>query len=157
MMLRSLVVLAAAGFAVAQVTEEEEAAGKSPFDDADHAAYVSSAPEGDSVVFFDNFDDEATFESNWVVTSDVDYEGEFGLSAGENSVQDGDLGLEIKHEAKKHGISAKFDSPVQLGTEPLVLQYEVEIEKPHTCGGLYIKLLRCALPSTLRESWRLVN
>lgn len=26
--------------------------------------------------------------------------------------------------------------------EPLVIQYEVKLETPHNCGGMYIKLLR---------------
>eukprot|EP01051_Picozoa_sp_SAG22_P003375 SAG22_NODE_163_length_16829_cov_9.946204_11_plen_560_part_00 len=128
----------ALALAAVAVQAQEEAAAEAEVDEG----YKSLAPEG-SVVFFDNFDDEAAFEAAWTVSGDPDYEGEFGLSAGENRVAEGDLGLEIKNEAKKHGIAAKFPGgAVQLGDKPLVIQYELEIEKPHTCGGLYVKLLR---------------
>jgi calnexin len=55
----------------------------------------------------------------------------------------GDEGLLVRKEAKHHAISAAFSEPLDLsrGGKDLVVQYEVRLNKPHTCGGAYLKLL----------------
>eukprot|EP01052_Picozoa_sp_SAG31_P006825 SAG31_NODE_318_length_17799_cov_79.857571_14_plen_368_part_00 len=121
----------ALAFAVVVVADDEAA-----------PTYVSQAPKGSSVVFFANFDDEDVFDEKWTMSQDKEYQGEFGLRPGEKAVEEDDLALEIMSEARKHGIAAKFNYPVALGDKPLVVQYEVRLEKPHTCGGLYVKLLQ---------------
>lgn len=65
------------------------------------------------------------------------------MSAGNTTVQFAeDLALELKNEAKKHGIAAAIDGgAAAVEGQPLVIQYEVRLENTHSCGGLYIKLL----------------
>ena len=54
----------------------------------------------------------------------------------------GDKALTMKSRAKQHAISAKLDKPLTFdGTQPLVVQYEVKMQKGLSCGGAYIKLL----------------
>lgn len=53
----------------------------------------------------------------------------------------GDTGLVLKSKAKQHAISHLFDSPIDPKGKPLVVQYEVKLQKGLGCGGAYIKLL----------------
>jgi calnexin len=53
----------------------------------------------------------------------------------------GDLGLVVTNPAAHHAISAPLDTPVDPAKEPLVIQYEVKLQKSLECGGAYIKLL----------------
>lgn len=59
-------------------------------------------PDG-ATLFFENFDDQASFDKVWTISSNADFQGRWGLSEGNNGVQVGDMGLEVKDEAKKHG------------------------------------------------------
>jgi len=104
--------------------------------------YESPQPSSDAL-FFENFDDESSFKNKWVLTKADEYDGEWGVSAGNTTVQFAeDLALELKNEAKKHGIAAAIDGGVAaVEGQPLVIQYEVRLENTHSCGGLYIKLL----------------
>ncbi|PWY99753.1 putative calnexin [Testicularia cyperi] len=54
---------------------------------------------------------------------------------------DGDTGLVLKSKAKQHAISHLFDKPIDPKGKPLVVQYEVKLQKGLGCGGAYIKLL----------------
>lgn len=53
----------------------------------------------------------------------------------------GDAGLVLKSQAKQHAISHLFDKPIDPKGMPLVVQYEVKLQKGLSCGGAYIKLL----------------
>ncbi|KAN0064738.1 calnexin [Thecaphora frezii] len=53
----------------------------------------------------------------------------------------GDVGLTLKSKAKQHAISHLFDQPIDPKGKPLVVQYEVKLQKGLSCGGAYIKLL----------------
>jgi len=54
----------------------------------------------------------------------------------------GEKGLVVKNPAAHHAISAKFDKVVDTTGKPLVVQYEVKLQKGLECGGAYLKLLR---------------
>ncbi|ORX38009.1 ER-associated protein catabolism-related protein [Kockovaella imperatae] len=53
----------------------------------------------------------------------------------------GDLGLVLKSKAAHHAISTLFPEPLDPKGKPLVVQYEVKLQKGLECGGAYIKLL----------------
>ena len=53
----------------------------------------------------------------------------------------GDEGLTLKSKAKQHAISHLFEQPIDPKGKPLVVQYEVKLQKGLGCGGAYIKLL----------------
>lgn len=56
---------------------------------------------------------------------------------------EGDEGLVMKSKAAHHAISAVFPEPISALPErkPLVVQYEVKMQKGLECGGAYLKLL----------------
>ncbi|EIW72285.1 calnexin [Tremella mesenterica] len=53
----------------------------------------------------------------------------------------GDMGLVMKSKAAHHAISSLFPEPIDPKGKPLVVQYEVKMQKGLDCGGAYIKLL----------------
>lgn len=53
----------------------------------------------------------------------------------------GDTGLVLKSKAAHHAISTLFPEPIDPKDKPLVVQYEVKLQKGLECGGAYIKLL----------------
>lgn len=53
----------------------------------------------------------------------------------------GDMGLVLKTKAAHHAISTLFPDPIDSKGKPLVVQYEVKLQKGLDCGGAYIKLL----------------
>ncbi|WWD04084.1 hypothetical protein V865_002149 [Kwoniella europaea PYCC6329] len=53
----------------------------------------------------------------------------------------GDRGLVLKTKAAHHAISTLFPEPIDPKGKPLVVQYEVKLQKGLECGGAYIKLL----------------
>ncbi|GFZ50221.1 Calnexin homolog [Saitozyma sp. JCM 24511] len=53
----------------------------------------------------------------------------------------GDMGLVLKSKAAHHAISTLFPEPIDPKGKPLVVQYEVKLQKGLDCGGAYIKLL----------------
>ncbi|BGP14326.1 hypothetical protein JCM10213_004454 [Rhodosporidiobolus nylandii] len=53
----------------------------------------------------------------------------------------GDEGLVLKTKAAHHAISAPFDAPLDPKGKPLIVSYEVKLQKGLDCGGAYIKLL----------------
>jgi hypothetical protein len=44
-------------------------------------------------------------------------------------------------KAAHHAISTLFSEPIDPAGKPLVVQYEVKLQKGLDCGGAYIKLL----------------
>ncbi|KAK1923820.1 ER-associated protein catabolism-related protein [Papiliotrema laurentii] len=53
----------------------------------------------------------------------------------------GDTGLVLKSKAAHHAISTLFPEAIDPAGKPLVVQYEVKLQKGLECGGAYIKLL----------------
>ncbi|GAA5935602.1 calnexin [Sporobolomyces koalae] len=54
---------------------------------------------------------------------------------------DGDKGLVLKSKAAHHAISAPFDFALDPKGKPLIVSYEVKLQKGLDCGGAYVKLL----------------
>lgn len=54
---------------------------------------------------------------------------------------EGDDALVLKTKAAHHAISAPFAAPLDPKGKPLVVSYEVKLQKGLDCGGAYIKLL----------------
>lgn len=54
---------------------------------------------------------------------------------------DGDYGLVLKDDARRHAISAPLTQSIDNKDNTLVLQYEVKMQKGLECGGAYLKLL----------------
>ncbi|GAA6007194.1 hypothetical protein JCM11491_003039 [Sporobolomyces phaffii] len=54
---------------------------------------------------------------------------------------EGDKGLVLKSKAAHHAISAPFDAPLDPKGKPLIVSYEVKLQKGLDCGGAYLKLL----------------
>jgi len=54
---------------------------------------------------------------------------------------EGDKGLVLKSKAAHHAISAPFDEALDPKGKPLVVSYEVKLQKGLDCGGAYVKLL----------------
>ena len=47
----------------------------------------------------------------------------------------------VESKAAHHAISTLFPEPLDPKDKPLVVQYEVKLQKGLECGGAYIKLL----------------
>ena len=65
----------------------------------------------------------------------------------------GDAGLVLKSKAKQHAISHLFDQPIDPKGKPLVVQYEVKLQKGLGCGGAYIKLLSATEAGVTHEEF----
>ncbi|BFZ55901.1 hypothetical protein PYCC9005_002942 [Savitreella phatthalungensis] len=74
--------------------------------------------------------EELNYNGNWAVEAPTVLKG-----------MEGDEGLVLKDDARRHAISAKFDKVIDPKDKPLVLQYEVKMQKGLECGGAYLKLL----------------
>ncbi|GAA5957144.1 hypothetical protein JCM3765_005419 [Sporobolomyces pararoseus] len=76
-------------------------------------------------------------------------EGEVFSYVGKWSVEEatvfpgieGDKGLVLKSKAAHHAISAPFDETLDPKGKPLIVSYEVKLQKGLDCGGAYVKLL----------------
>jgi calnexin len=73
--------------------------------------------------------------------SDV-YTGLWELEAALENALTGDKGLVAKSAAQHSAISAKLQEPLDPKGKPLVIQYDVKLQKGLECGGAYMKLLR---------------
>ncbi|KAI6358446.1 hypothetical protein MCOR25_007321 [Pyricularia grisea] len=76
-------------------------------------------------------EEEWAFVGEWAVEEPTVYKG-----------MEGDKGLVVKNPAAHHAISAKFPKKIDAKGKPLVVQYEVKLQKGLECGGAYMKLLR---------------
>ncbi|KAI9228882.1 MAG: calnexin [Piptocephalis tieghemiana] len=77
-------------------------------------------------------DEEFQFSGKWEV------EDPTVLAPGKGY---GHRGLVLKTPAAHHGISAKFDEPLDNTDKTLVVQYEAKMQNGLECGGAYLKLL----------------
>ncbi|XXG99074.1 hypothetical protein Hte_005408 [Hypoxylon texense] len=76
-------------------------------------------------------EEEWAYVGEWSVEEPYKYKG-----------MEGDKGLVVKNAAAHHAISAKFPKKIDPKGKPLVVQYEVKLQKGLECGGAYLKLLR---------------
>mmetsp|Transcript_32496 Transcript_32496/g.75787 ORF Transcript_32496/g.75787 Transcript_32496/m.75787 type:complete len:562 (-) Transcript_32496:253-1938(-) len=129
-------VLALLGAACAE--EEAEAVNASAY------APPSSPLEG--AVFFEPFTAPSVAElSQWTVSDDEEFTGEWKIETfAEPEGLEGDTGLVVSSQAKRHAIATVFDKPFSPAGVGLVVQYELQLKEGLTCGGAYIKLLRAS-------------
>ncbi|XP_050532586.1 calnexin-like [Daktulosphaira vitifoliae] len=103
------------------------------------------------IYFSEHFDDASVLSKKWVKSNskkpDVDeelaqYDGKWSIEQLEKFPLKGDKGLVLSSESRHAAISSKLNRPFKFDqTKPFVIQYEVAFQKPHTCGGAYLKLL----------------
>lgn len=94
---------------------------------------------------FHRFDVSPQYASN----SDLSRSFQVFSYVGKWSVEDptvfpgieGDKGLVLKSKAAHHAISAPFDATLDPAGKPLIVSYEVKLQKGLDCGGAYVKLL----------------
>lgn len=68
--------------------------------------------------------------------------GKWNIEELERFPLKGDRGLVLSSESRHAAVSSKLDKPFKFDSgKTLVIQYEVAFQKPHTCGGAYLKLL----------------
>ncbi|XP_050442881.1 calnexin isoform X2 [Adelges cooleyi] len=113
--------------------------------------YFRPTTEKRGVYLAEHFDDVSTLNNKWVKSNskkpDVDedlaqYDGKWNIEELERFSLNGDKGLVLVSESRHAAISSKLDKPFKFDNgKTLVVQYEVAFQKPHTCGGAYLKLL----------------
>eukprot|EP00771_Trimastix_marina_P002936 gnl/Trimastix_PCT/411.p2 GENE.gnl/Trimastix_PCT/411~~gnl/Trimastix_PCT/411.p2 ORF type:complete len:550 (-),score=223.57 gnl/Trimastix_PCT/411:55-1704(-) len=141
-----LLLFVGACFAEETLLESVEASGEDLVLDVDdltqdYEIFEFEPHHCDKAVFQDDFQGE--LEDKWTVTEHPDYTGPWVVEEPEDiNVITGDKMLVMKRIANKYGISAKFDSPIELKDKPLVVQYEVKLQRILECGGAYVKLIR---------------
>lgn len=94
--------------------------------------------------FFDNFQDQATFEKSWTHSSSPSFPGRFqrGTGSAENPSIAAEAGLYVPKEAQRYAVFGKLTNPFDFTAEgTFVVQYEVRLHEGLQCGGAYIKLL----------------
>lgn len=110
--------------------------------------------------FAEPFHDEDEFNSRWVKSeakkdgvedSISKYDGIWLIKEPKNNAMDGDNTLILASEAKHAAVSANLDRPFKFEDKPLVVQYEVQFQNAHECGGAYIKLLADSPSLNLKE------
>ncbi|ORY80340.1 Calreticulin family-domain-containing protein, partial [Protomyces lactucae-debilis] len=78
----------------------------------------------------DDGHEEMNYVGRWNVEEPTVYKG-----------MEGDAGLVLKDDARRHAISSAFKKSFDNKDGTLVLQYEVKMQKGLECGGAYLKLL----------------
>ena len=78
------------------------------------------------------FDDFSQIAHLWKGSEDPMYNGYVDGTEGT---------LALRDEARRYGASRTLPSPLALGEEPVVLQYEVKFDGGHSCSGGYFKFL----------------
>ena len=73
---------------------------------------------------------ELNYNGRWAVEEPTELKG-----------MEGDAGLVLKDDARRHAISSIFKKPIDNKGKSLVVQYEVKMQKLLECGGAYLKLL----------------
>jgi hypothetical protein len=52
------------------------------------------------------------------------------------------LNLHAPLPRRYYGLAKSFATPLDVGDKPFVLQYEVKLDEPLTCGGAYLKVFQ---------------
>ncbi|XP_022178587.1 calnexin-like [Myzus persicae] len=113
--------------------------------------YTTPTASKVGVYLAEDFDNPSLLDKKWIKSNskkpDVDeelaqYDGKWSIEELERFPLKGDRGLVLASESRHAAISSKLDKPFKFdGGKTLVIQYEVAFQKPHTCGGAYLKLL----------------
>jgi len=113
--------------------------------------YSSPSYNKVGVYLAEHFDDLSLLGKKWIKSNskkpDVDeelaqYDGKWSIEELERFPLKGDRGLVLSSESRHAAVSSKLDKPFKFDNgKSLVIQYEVAFQKPHTCGGAYLKLL----------------
>eukprot|EP00245_Coleochaete_scutata_P006788 TRINITY_DN21574_c0_g1_i1.p1 TRINITY_DN21574_c0_g1~~TRINITY_DN21574_c0_g1_i1.p1 ORF type:complete len:552 (+),score=167.01 TRINITY_DN21574_c0_g1_i1:99-1754(+) len=93
----------------------------------------------EDVVMYESFSEH--WEGRWIPS---EQDGYGGLFKHEKSDGHDDFGLLVSEPAKKYGIAWELPEVVDalaLKDKPLVLQYELRLQKGLECGGAYLKFL----------------
>lgn len=90
-------------------------------------------------IFFEPFLDD--WASRWTVSKDADFTGTWKHEEYAHNALEGDKGLVVGNQARKHAVSTLFDTPVDPNGKGLVVQYELQLKSGLECGGAYLKLL----------------
>lgn len=89
---------------------------------------------------FESFQDDS-YKEQWQITSLPNYTGKWELrETKEPQAIPHEKMMFMSSESSYYGLSTKFNSPLDLKDQTLVVQYEVRIEDSFDCGGAYIKL-----------------
>lgn len=57
----------------------------------------------------------------------------------------------LERANQHYGVALPFNTPVDNKDKPFVVQYEVKMDEPLSCGGAYIKLLEESATATLAD------
>ncbi|KAG4072721.1 hypothetical protein HA402_001833 [Bradysia odoriphaga] len=107
--------------------------------------------------FAEHFDNEEYFTRRWIKSTakkdDMEeslakYDGEWSVEEPHRQILTGDLGMVLKSKAKHAAIASRLNKPFVFGDEPLIVQYEVQLQDGQECGGSYIKLLSSGKETT---------
>ncbi|KAJ6646378.1 Calnexin, partial [Pseudolycoriella hygida] len=87
--------------------------------------------------FAENFDKEEYLSRRWVKSTakkdDIEeslakYDGEWSVEEPRRPILKGDLGLVLKSKAKHAAISSRLNKPFVFADQPLIVQYEVQLQ-----------------------------
>lgn len=92
------------------------------------------------IIFFEKFADHSV-EDYWIPTDAPNYTGAWQIQELElPQTSPHENGLVCKSRNSYSAISTKFNDPISIINETLVLQYEMRPQLAFTCSGPYIKL-----------------
>lgn len=106
------------------------------------ASWASFAAAGSDFVLLETFQGEDAL-SGWAMSSKEKYARQ-PVSVSDPKINgfpdEKTLILELPH--RYYGLAKSFATPLDVGDKPFVLQYEVKLDEPLTCGGAYLKVFQ---------------
>ncbi|XP_002044411.2 LOW QUALITY PROTEIN: calnexin [Drosophila sechellia] len=121
------------------------------FEDDEMLAYESPVIDAKKFHFADHFDDVEASRKRWVLSEAKNddiaeeiskYDDIWNWEPPQRMVWANDLGLVLKSKVKHAAIAAPLQKPFEFKSKkPLVVQYEVTVQKGQECVGSYLKLL----------------
>lgn len=118
--------------------------------DVAHPAFEKYPVEAGELLdgaILEQFDDLAAFHQHWTVPSGANrdglpFSGNWTLAAPELLTSfKNDLALLLVARQEPSALVRALDTPLDNTDKTLVVQYEIKLQKPLNCGGMYIKLL----------------
>lgn len=93
-------------------------------------------------LLFENFQDADHIGQFWTHSSNPEFSGRFLVGkGGDNPALSSELGLYVPQEAQRYAIFGATSKPFDFSDEnTFVVQYELRLHEPLSCGGAYIKL-----------------
>ena len=90
--------------------------------------------------FFQSFNDD-NWKDKWIISKMKNYTGEWKVKeTNEPQSYPNEKMLFMNVEKLRYAISTRFDKPLVLNNETLVIQYELRVQDDIDCGGTYLKL-----------------